>query len=85
MIMSKPLNQVYDEAITPFMQGEMEVIDAAEAAMEPMRNFMLANTRRADLQTMLNISQTPDVETLEEIPSPVVITCSYCRNSRQHS
>lgn len=74
MIMNKPLNQVYDEAITPFMQGEMEVLDAVETAMDPMRSFMLSNTRRADLQTMLNISQTPDVETLEEIPSPVVIS-----------
>ena len=67
--MNKPLNQVYDESITPFMQGEMEVLDAGEAAMEPMRDFMLANTRRADLQTMLNISQSPEVDTLEEIPS----------------
>ena len=57
---------------SPIYAGEMEVVDAAEAAMEPMRNFMLANTRRADLQTMLNISQTPEVETLEEIPSVVV-------------
>ena len=56
------------------MQGEMEVLDAGEAAMEPMRNFMLANTRRADLQTMLNISQSPEVETLEEIPSTVVVS-----------
>ena len=72
--MNKPLNQVYDESITPFMQGEMEVLDATEAAMEPMRNFMLANTRRADLQTMLNISQSPEVETLDEIPSTVVVS-----------
>ena len=74
MIMQKPLNQVYDEAITPFMQGEMEVLEAAETAMDPMRNFMLANTRRADLQTMLNISETPEVETLAEIPSTVVVS-----------
>ena len=73
MIMRQPLNQVYDEAVTPFMQGEMEVLDAAETAMDPMRNFMLANTRRADLQTMINISQTPDIQTLEEIPSTVVV------------
>ena len=74
MIMQKPLNQVYDEAVTPFMQGEMEVLEAAETAMEPMRNFMLSNTRRADLQTMLNISETPEVETLAEIPSTVVVS-----------
>lgn len=74
MIMKQPLNQVYDEAVTPFMAGEMEVLDAAETAMEPMRNFMLANTRRADLQTMMKISQTPKVETLSEIPSTVVVS-----------
>lgn len=74
MIMKQPLNQVYDDAVTPFMQGEMEVLEAGEAAMEPMRNFMLSNTRRADLQTMLNISQSPEVDTLEEIPSTVVVS-----------
>ena len=74
MIMQEPLNQVYDEAVTPFMQGEMEVLEAAETAMDPMRSFMLSNTRRADLQTMLNISETPDVETLAEIPSTVVVS-----------
>jgi flagellar biosynthetic protein FliP len=56
------------------MAGEMEVLDAAETAMEPMRNFMLANTRRADLQTMMKISQTPKVDTLSEIPSTVVVS-----------
>jgi len=74
MIMQKPLNQVYDQAITPFMQGEVEVLDAVEIGMEPMRNFMLANTRRADLQTMLSIGQIPDVQTLEDIPSTVVVS-----------
>ena len=72
--MQKPLNQVYDEAITPFMQGEVEVLDAVEIGMDPMRNFMLANTRRADLQTMLGISQIANVQTLEEIPSTVVVS-----------
>ena len=74
MIMQKPLNQVYDEAVTPFMQGEVEVLDAVEIGMDPMRNFMLANTRRADLQTMLGISQIANVQTLEEIPSTVVVS-----------
>jgi len=74
MIMKQPLTQVYDTAVTPFMEGELEVLEAAETAMEPMRNFMFANTRRADLQTMMNISQTPKPETLAEIPSTVVVS-----------
>ncbi len=74
MIMKQPLTEVYDSAVTPFMEGELEVLEAAETAMEPMRNFMFANTRRADLQTMMNISQTPKPETLAEIPSTVVVS-----------
>ena len=74
MIMKSPLTQVYDEAIVPFMDGQTEVLETAEKAMEPMRNFMLANTRRADLQTMMDISQSDPVSTLEEIPSTVVVT-----------
>ena len=39
-----------------------------------MREFMLVNTRRADLETMMEISQSPAAETLDEIPSTVVVS-----------
>ena len=74
MIMQNPLTEVYQEAVVPFMDGKMEVLEAADAAMQPMREFMLVNTRRADLETMMEISQSAPAETLAEIPSTVVVT-----------
>ncbi len=74
MIMKNPLTEVYDEALVPFMDGQTEVLETVELAMDPMRSFMLANTRRADLQTMMEISQSEPVQTLDEIASTVVVT-----------
>lgn len=74
MIMQNPLNEVYQEAVVPFMDGQMEVLEATDAAMRPMREFMLVNTRRADLETMMEISQSPPAETLDDIPSTVVVS-----------
>ena len=74
MIMQNPLNDVYQEAVVPFMDGQMEVLEATDAAMKPMREFMLVNTRRADLETMMEISQSPAAETLDEISSTVVVS-----------
>lgn len=74
MIMRNPLTTAYDTAVVPFMDGQMETIEAVETAMVPMRHFMLSNTRRSDLETMMEIGQVTGVEHLEEIPSPVVIS-----------
>lgn len=76
MIMQNPLTEAYDNGIEPFMSGEMEVFDALDATMKPMRGFMLSNTRRDDLQTMMNIGKVENVESLDDIPSSIVI-CSF--------
>jgi flagellar biosynthetic protein FliP len=74
--MQTPLTEAYDNGIEPFMSGEMEVFDALDATMKPMRGFMLSNTRRDDLQTMINIGKVENVESLDDIPSSIVI-CSF--------
>ena len=74
LIMQPTLSQVNDEALQPFMAGELETFDALDIGMKPMRTFMLSNTRRADLQTMIDIARIEPVETLDEIPSTIVIS-----------
>lgn len=76
MIMHNPLTEAYEQGLEPFMNGEMETFDAVDAAMKPMRGFMLSNTRRDDLQTMMDIGNIGEVETLDDIPSTIVI-CSF--------
>ena len=58
----------------PFMEGQMELSPAIDAVMEPWREFMLANTRRAEMAAILDIAQIERPETLEEIPTTAVIS-----------
>ena len=74
MIMRNPLQQVYDTSITPYMSGELETLEAVDIAMKPMRHFMLSNVRRDDLATMMSISKIESVDSLDEIPSSVVVS-----------
>lgn len=74
MIMQNPLQEAYDTGIEPFMSGELETLDAVDATMKPMREFMLSNTRREDLEVMMEIGQVGEVESLDDIPSTVVIS-----------
>ncbi len=74
LIMRPTLNEVKDQAVDPFLAGEMETVDALERGVEPMRRFMLANTRRADLAAVMEIGQIPPPATLEEVPTPAIVS-----------
>ena len=53
--------QVYDDAIAPYSNDEMELEAAIEAAQIPMKDFMLRQTREKDLQTFVSIADNPDI------------------------
>ena len=65
---------INEVSLTPFMNGELETVEALAYSMEPMREFMFANTRKEELNAIINISKMPQPNTLEEIPNIVVIT-----------
>jgi len=48
-------------------------MDAFETAIEPMRNFMLAQTRERDLALMANLADAPEFATPEEVPLRVIL------------
>jgi flagellar biosynthetic protein FliP len=48
-------------------------MEAFEAAGVPFHEFMLNQTRESDLQLFMRISETPPVETAEEIPFTILI------------
>jgi flagellar biosynthesis protein FliP len=74
LIMEPTLNEVYTVAVEPFMNGELQVLEAFELGMEPMRMFLLSNTRKEDLNVMINIAHVPTPENLSDIPNSVVIS-----------
>jgi flagellar biosynthetic protein FliP len=72
-IMAPVFTQVYDDAIAPYSNDEMELEAAIEAAQIPMKDFMLRQTREKDLQTFVSIADNPDITSPMETPLTVLV------------
>lgn len=72
LVMRPTVDAVIDDAVTPYMAGEIETGDAIQEAIDPMRVFMLRNTRRTDLSAVMEIGRLEAPETLDQIPTVAV-------------
>lgn len=74
-IMSPIFARVNTEAIEPFSKGEMNQEEALEAAMSPMRDFMInqLQNREEDVQLFLDIAGIESVSSWDDIPTSVII------------
>ncbi len=74
-IMAPIFGQIYDQAFVPWEAGQLTDKAALEAAMEPLRKFMLSQTRESDLMLFIGLAgdtrpnTAADVSTLTLIPS----------------
>jgi len=76
LVMHPTVTQVQEDALTPYMAGEMQTGEALEKALDPMRDFMMSNVRKDDLAAILKIGRVERPETVEEIPT-TAITSAY--------
>ena len=74
LVMQPTLNEVKDNALDPYVAGEIETMEAYDAFIGPMRGFMLQNTRRTDLAVVLEMGRMARPETLEDIPTTAVVS-----------
>ncbi|HHX71506.1 MAG TPA: flagellar type III secretion system pore protein FliP [Clostridiales bacterium] len=72
-IMSPALDRINTEAYIPYKNGEITQEQAVEAAMVPLREFMLRNTDAKDLNLFLDLGGFETPETLDEIKTTVII------------
>jgi flagellar biosynthetic protein FliP len=74
-IMSPVMTQVNDDAVQPFMNGEIKQDAAIEKGLAPIRQFMLKQTRDKDLKLFMDINgqSSEDVESTDDIPITTVI------------
>jgi flagellar biosynthetic protein FliP len=61
--------EVNDNAFQPYMAGKLAPEKAVEQAMEPLRGFMIRQTREQDLALMLEVSHTSAPESVDKISS----------------
>lgn len=72
-IMTPVLDKVYAEAVQPYVNEEMTVVEAFQQASGPFRDFMMQQTRESDLGLFMRISGSDAVGSAEEIPFTVLV------------
>lgn len=72
-LMSPVLNKIHTDAYTPYVKGEITQEQAIDDAMVPMREFMLKQTKKDDINLFLNLSKSEKPNNLDEIPNEIVI------------
>jgi flagellar biosynthetic protein FliP len=72
-IMSPAINEIRTEAYIPYTNGEISQQELFERAMDPLREFMLRNTKAENLNFFLDVSDSPRPEDYSDIPTTVII------------
>ena len=72
-IMSPTLSRINTEAIQPLSAGEITGEEAIDAAIDPLREFMFAETRNEELALFVDIAGIEVVETADDIPTWVLV------------
>jgi flagellar biosynthetic protein FliP len=65
--------QIDDRAIQPYLKEELTSIQALDQAKEPLKAFMLSQTRISDLETFAKIAGYEKLDAPEDTPFIVVI------------
>ncbi|MGR9013349.1 MAG: flagellar type III secretion system pore protein FliP [Gammaproteobacteria bacterium] len=72
-IMMPVFDRVNTEAVQPYLEEKIDVTVAIEKASEPFRQFMLRQTREADLELFIRISGKAELETAENVPFSLLL------------
>ncbi len=73
-VMSPVIADINENAFAPYMEEEIGFEEAVERAAQPLRNFMLRQTRQKDLALFLNLSDARgSIDDLGEVQNSVLI------------
>ena len=72
-IMGPIFTQINEEAFQPYLNKTINQTDALKKAIDPMKRFMIRQTREKDLALFMNIGKYPKPRNVDELPIQVVI------------
>ncbi|MCC7106045.1 MAG: flagellar type III secretion system pore protein FliP [Chloroflexi bacterium] len=72
-VMAPVWNTVNEACLQPYLNGQLQADQAFQQGMEPMREFMLRQTREKDLGLFMSLGRLPQPRTAEDVPTYVVI------------
>lgn len=72
-IMAPTLDKVYTDAYLPLSENKINIMQAGERAADPMRTFMLKQTRDADIAMFAKVAKIEKLEKPEDTPLRILI------------
>jgi len=72
-VMAPIASDINQNAIQPYLAEEITDVEALEAAMEPLREFMFRQTREKDLALFIEVSNSEAPENLDDISTSTLI------------
>jgi flagellar biosynthesis protein FliP len=73
VVMQPTFKQINDTALQPLLSQEINEIEFLDRAKKPLRSFMLSQTSEAEIGMALKVSNRPQPESADELPSEVLI------------
>jgi flagellar biosynthetic protein FliP len=72
-IMSPVIDKIYIDAYQPLSEDKISVTQALEIGSKPLKAFMLRQTRQADLALYVKLSNTPPLQSAEDVPFRILV------------
>ena len=72
-VMSPVFEKVYDDAYRPLSENRITFQQAVDRGAEPLRAFMLKQTRESDLGLFARLANAPKLESAKDVPMRVLI------------
>lgn len=72
-IMAPVGEKIYKDAYLPFSENKIPLTQALEKGSEPLRKFMIKQTREPDLILFMRIANSPQLKSADEVPLRILI------------
>lgn len=72
-IMNPILQAIYDDALMPVQNEEISFQEGLDRARIPLQQFMLGQTREKDMVLFMEMSETPPVDDVADVPLTVLV------------
>lgn len=72
-VMSPVFDKIYTEAYLPYSENKMELQQAVDTGIVPLKTFMLRQTRETDLALFVKISNSESLQSADQVPLRILV------------
>jgi len=72
-VMGPVFDKIYTEAYQPLQENKIQMAEAMDRGVKPLKDFMTRQTRQADLALFVKLSRSPALQGPDDIPLRVLI------------